>query len=73
MIFTNGVNSSFDANIHVTTMEIPDKNWEVVNMNFIFGLTPSTHGYDAIVVCVDKFSKMEKLGKNLAMSTTFHP
>ena len=54
-------------------MEIPDKNWEVVNMNFIFGLTPSTHGYDAIVVCVDKFSKMEKLGKNLAMSTTFHP
>lgn len=27
-------------------------------MYFIFGLTPSTHGYNAISMCVDKLSKM---------------
>ena len=27
-------------------------------MDFIFGLTPVTHGYDVIFVCVDKLSKL---------------
>ena len=26
-------------------LEILDMNWEVVNMDFIYGLSPSTHGY----------------------------
>lgn len=30
----------------------------VVSMDSIFGLTPSTHAYYAIFVCVDKLSKM---------------
>ena len=39
-------------------LEIPDRNWEVVSMDFISGLTPSANGYDAIFVCMDKLSKM---------------
>ena len=42
-------------------------NWEVVSMNLISSLTPSTHGYDAIFMCVDKFSKMTHF-----MPTTTH-
>ena len=34
---------------------------EVVNMDAIFVLTPSTHDYDAIFVYVDKLSKMTTL------------
>ena len=33
-------------------LDIPDMNREVVNMDLIFGLTPSTHGYDVIFVCL---------------------
>ena len=29
-----------------------------MSIDFIFGLTPSANGYDAIFVCVDKLSKM---------------
>ena len=36
-------------------------------MDFIVGLTPSTNGYDAIFVCVDKFFTMAHF-----MSTTTH-
>ena len=39
-------------------LEILDSNWEVINMGFIVGLTPSTNGYNAILVYVDKLSKM---------------
>ena len=48
-------------------LEIPDSNWEVVSIDFISGLTPSTNGYDAIFVCVDKLSKMAHF-----MPTTTH-
>jgi hypothetical protein len=48
-------------------LEIPDRNWKVVNINFIYGLTPSTNGYNVIFVCVDKLSKMAHF-----MPTTTH-
>lgn len=39
-------------------LEIPEKKWECVSLDFITGLTPTTQGHDAILVCVDKLSKM---------------
>jgi hypothetical protein len=36
----------------------PSVNWECVSMDFITQLPPTTSGYDAIVVFVDKLSKM---------------
>ena len=39
-------------------LEIPDRKWECVSMDFITGLTPSKKGNDAILVVVDKLSKM---------------
>ena len=48
-------------------LEISDRNWEVVSVNFISGLTPSANDYDAIFVCVDKLSKMAQF-----MPTTTH-
>ena len=38
-----------------------------MSMDFISGLTPSANGYDAIIVCVDKLSKMAHF-----MPTTTH-
>ena len=51
MRFANGVK------LLLQPLEILDKNWKVVNVNFIFGLTPFTHSYDAIFVYVYKSSK----------------
>ena len=48
-------------------LEILDRNWKVVSMDFISSLTPSANGYDAIFVCVDKLSKMAHF-----MPTTTH-
>ncbi len=39
-------------------LEIPEKKWECVSLDFITGLTPTKQGHDAILVCVDKLSKM---------------
>ena len=39
-------------------LEILDRKWECVSMDFITGLTPSKKGNDAILVVVDKLSKM---------------
>ena len=39
-------------------LEIPEKKWECVSVDFITGLTPIKQGHDAILVCVDKLSKM---------------
>lgn len=39
-------------------LEIPEKKWECVSLDFITGLTPTRQGHDAILVCVDKLSKM---------------
>lgn len=52
MRFANGVK------LLLHPLEIPNKNWKVVNMNFAFGLTPFTHSYDAIFAYVYKLSKM---------------
>ena len=43
------------------SLEIPDRNWECVSMDLITHLPVSTSGKDAIVVFVDKLSKMVRL------------
>jgi hypothetical protein len=43
------------------SLEIPDRNWECVSMDLITQLPVSTAGKDAIVVFVDKLSKMVRL------------
>src|SRR5260370_11912139 len=40
------------------SLEVPDNRWETVTMDLITQLPITTHGNDAIVVFVDKFSKM---------------
>ena len=40
--------------------EIPTKPWEIVTMDFLTDL-PESEGYDAILVVVDRFSKMIRL------------
>ena len=39
-------------------LPIPTRNWEQVSMDFITQLPPTEDGYDSILVCVDKLSKM---------------
>jgi hypothetical protein len=39
-------------------LPIPERSWEVVSMDFITNLPKTTSGHDAILVCVDKRSKM---------------
>ena len=39
-------------------LPIPDKSWEQISMDFITQLPLTNDGYDAIFVCVDRFSKM---------------
>jgi hypothetical protein len=39
-------------------LEIQEKKWECVSLDFITGLTPTKQGHDAILVCVDNLSKM---------------
>ena len=39
---------------------VPDRPWQIVSVDLISHLPPS-HGYDAIVVIVDRFSKMIRL------------
>lgn len=54
----------------IQPFETRDMNWEVVNMNFIFGLMPSTHGHDAIFVCVNKFSKLDHFSDIVTIEET---
>ncbi|GJP63315.1 hypothetical protein CLOP_g20387 [Closterium sp. NIES-67] len=37
---------------------VPEQPWQVVSLDFITGLPPITSGHDAILVVIDKFSKM---------------
>ncbi|GJP67944.1 hypothetical protein CLOP_g24702, partial [Closterium sp. NIES-67] len=37
---------------------VPEQLWKVVSLDFITGLPPITSGHDAILVVIDKFSKM---------------
>ena len=39
-------------------LQIPDSRWQVVTLDFITGLPRSQKGHDAILVFVDKLSKM---------------
>ncbi|GJP44334.1 hypothetical protein CLOM_g3714, partial [Closterium sp. NIES-68] len=39
-------------------LPVPEQPWQVVSLDFIIGLPPTTSGYDAILVVIDKFSKM---------------
>ncbi|GJP39060.1 hypothetical protein CLOM_g23451 [Closterium sp. NIES-68] len=39
-------------------LPVPEKPWQVVSLDFITGLPPTTSGHGAILVVIDKFSKM---------------
>ncbi|GJP62245.1 hypothetical protein CLOP_g19329 [Closterium sp. NIES-67] len=39
-------------------LPVPEQPWQVVSLDFITGLAPTTSGHDAILVVIDKFSKM---------------
>jgi hypothetical protein len=42
----------------LTPLPIPDRNWEQIAMDFIVRLPKTLDGYDAIMVCIDRLSKM---------------
>ncbi|GJP33665.1 hypothetical protein CLOM_g18188 [Closterium sp. NIES-68] len=39
-------------------LPVPEQPWQVVSLDFIIGLPSTTNGHDAILVVIDKFSKM---------------
>ncbi|GJP45521.1 hypothetical protein CLOM_g4910 [Closterium sp. NIES-68] len=39
-------------------LPVPEQPWQVVSMEFITGLLPTTSGHDAILVVIENFSKM---------------
>ncbi|GJP79146.1 hypothetical protein CLOP_g9391 [Closterium sp. NIES-67] len=39
-------------------LPVPEQPWQVVSLDFITGLPPTINGCDAILVVIDKFSKM---------------
>ncbi|CAI7925897.1 unnamed protein product [Closterium sp. NIES-53] len=39
-------------------LPVPEQPWQVVSSDFITGLPPTNAGHDAILVVIDKFSKM---------------
>ncbi|CAI7747724.1 unnamed protein product, partial [Closterium sp. NIES-54] len=39
-------------------LPVPEQPWQVVRLDFITGLPPTNAGHDAILVVIDKFSKM---------------
>ncbi|GJP62544.1 hypothetical protein CLOP_g19600 [Closterium sp. NIES-67] len=39
-------------------LPVPEQPWQVVSLDFITGLLTTTSGHDAILVVIDKFSKM---------------
>ncbi|GJP63604.1 hypothetical protein CLOP_g20677 [Closterium sp. NIES-67] len=39
-------------------LPVPEQPWHVVSLDFITGLPPTSSGHDAILVVIDKFSKM---------------
>ena len=51
-------------------LKILEKKWECVSIDFITGLTPTKQGHDAILVCVDKLSKMAHFIATVTTVTT---
>ncbi|GJP73658.1 hypothetical protein CLOP_g4353, partial [Closterium sp. NIES-67] len=51
-------------------LPVPEQPWQVVSLDFITGLPPTTSGHDAILVAIDKFSKM---GHFIPTHTTARP
>jgi hypothetical protein len=39
-------------------LELPDKKWDYVTIDFITRLIPIKQGHDAILVCINKLTKM---------------
>ncbi|GJP78217.1 hypothetical protein CLOP_g8547, partial [Closterium sp. NIES-67] len=39
-------------------LPVPEQPWQVVSLDFITGLPPTTSSHDAILVAIDKFSRM---------------
>ena len=54
---TNKSSSQKPARLH-QPLPIPSRRWEVVSMDFITCFPPTDVGYDAILVFVDKLSKL---------------
>ncbi|GJP70016.1 hypothetical protein CLOP_g1010 [Closterium sp. NIES-67] len=50
-------------------LPVPEQPWQVVSLDFITGLPPTATGHDAILVVIDKFSKM---GHFIPIHTTAH-
>ncbi|CAI7798028.1 unnamed protein product [Closterium sp. NIES-53] len=50
-------------------LPVPEQPWQVVSLDFITGLPPTNAGHDAILVVIDKFSKM---GHLIPTHTTAH-
>lgn len=50
-------------------LPIPQRKWEQVTMDFITQLPKTTAGYDAILVCVDKLTKMVHLAPTHTTAT----
>ncbi|GJP62475.1 hypothetical protein CLOP_g19531 [Closterium sp. NIES-67] len=41
-----------------TPLPVPEQPWQVVSLDFITGLPTTTSGHDAILIVIDKFSKI---------------
>ncbi|GJP33589.1 hypothetical protein CLOM_g18112, partial [Closterium sp. NIES-68] len=50
-------------------LPVPEQPWQVVSLDFITGLPPTSSGHDAILVVIDKFSKMGHLHPDTHDST----
>lgn len=50
-------------------LPVPEKRWECVTMDFITNLPKTTAGYDAILTCVDKLTKMVHLAPTRTTAT----
>ncbi|GLI61525.1 hypothetical protein VaNZ11_003906 [Volvox africanus] len=54
---------------HLQPMPIPDAPWEGVSMDFIVVLPKTEGGYDALVVLVNRFTKMIPLAPTTSSCT----